>query len=72
LLTRQDWRIWLEKEGEPASFWHDVPIYPDESNKQVVNMVVEIPRWSDGKIEISRKEPLSELRLHDLVVAKEG
>ena len=51
--------MWLEKDGQPASFWHDVPLYPDESNKQVVIMVVEIPRWTDGKIEIKRDLPLS-------------
>jgi hypothetical protein len=51
--------MWLEKDGQPASFWHDVPLYPDESNEQVVNMVVEIPRWTDGKIEIRRPQPLS-------------
>ena len=55
----QDWRIWLEKDGCPASFWHDVPLYPDESNKQVINFVVEIPRWTNGKIEIARDEPFS-------------
>jgi hypothetical protein len=56
----QDWRIWLEKDGCPASFWHDVPLYPDESNKQIINFVVEIPRWTNGKIETSRDEPFSE------------
>lgn len=28
-----------------------------------MNIVVEIPRWEDGKIEIKRDEPLSELQL---------
>ena len=55
----QDWRLWLLKDGKPISFWHDVPLYPDESNKQIVNFVVEIPRWTDGKIETKRSEPLS-------------
>lgn len=55
----QDWRVWLLRDGKPISYWHDVPLYPDESDHQVVNMVVEIPRWSNGKIEIQRKEPLS-------------
>ncbi|KAK1572740.1 inorganic pyrophosphatase [Colletotrichum navitas] len=55
----KDWRIWLEKDGDPISFWHDVPVWPDESNKQVVNLVVEVPRWQDGKIELKRDEPLN-------------
>ncbi|KAL2830849.1 inorganic pyrophosphatase [Aspergillus cavernicola] len=59
-----DWRIWLEQNGHPISFWHDVPLYPDECNKQIVNFVVEIPRWQDGKIEIRRQEPLNPI-FHD-------
>lgn len=53
--------MWLEKEGQPISFWHDVPLWPDEANRQIVNFVVEIPRWTDAKIEIRRREPLSEV-----------
>ncbi|UQC81985.1 inorganic pyrophosphatase [Colletotrichum lupini] len=60
----EDWRIWLEKDGDPISFWHDVPVWPDESNKQVVNLVVEVPRWQDGKIELKRSEPLNPI-VHD-------
>jgi inorganic pyrophosphatase len=60
----QDWRVWLEKDGQPISFWHDVPLYPDESNKRIVNFIVEIPRWEDGKIEIRRQEPLNPI-FHD-------
>jgi len=56
-----DWRIYLNKDGSPASFWHDVPLYPDSGNSSVINFVVEIPRWTDAKIEIKRDEPLSEL-----------
>ncbi|OLN96619.1 Inorganic pyrophosphatase 1 [Colletotrichum chlorophyti] len=60
----KDWRMWLEKNDDPISFWHDVPLWPDERNKQIVNFVVEIPRWQDGKIEIRRQEPLNPL-FHD-------
>ncbi|KAL4918734.1 inorganic pyrophosphatase [Aspergillus aurantiobrunneus] len=59
-----EWRVWLEQNGQPISFWHDVPIYPDERNKQIINFVVEIPRWQDGKIEIHREEPLNPI-FHD-------
>lgn len=57
----QDWRIWLEKNGNPISFWHDIPLYPNDNDTSIINMYVEIPRWTDGKIETSRKEPLSTL-----------
>ncbi|KAK0382988.1 hypothetical protein NLU13_8904 [Sarocladium strictum] len=59
-----DWRIWLEKDGEPISFWHDIPLYPDESNQQIINFYVEIPRWTDGKVETKRNEPLNPI-FHD-------
>ncbi|OAA37894.1 Inorganic pyrophosphatase [Metarhizium rileyi] len=59
-----DWRIWLEKNGNPISPWHDVPLYPDNKPGAVINFVVEIPRWTDGKIETKRNEPLNPL-CHD-------
>jgi hypothetical protein len=30
---------------------HDIPLYADEANK-VFNMVVEIPRWTNAKMEV--------------------
>ncbi|KAH7148364.1 inorganic pyrophosphatase [Dactylonectria macrodidyma] len=54
-----NWRIWLERDGKPVSFWHDIPLYPNRKDTRIVNFVVEIPRWTDGKIEISRNEPLN-------------
>ncbi|KPM42720.1 hypothetical protein AK830_g3810 [Neonectria ditissima] len=59
-----DWRLWLEQDGQPISFWHDVPLYPSKKNKRIVNFVVEIPRWTDGKIETKRDEPLNPI-FHD-------
>ncbi|KAH6874739.1 inorganic pyrophosphatase [Thelonectria olida] len=59
-----DWRIWLEKNGNPISFWHDIPLYPNENNKQIINCYVEIPRWTDAKIETKRSEPLNPI-FHD-------
>ncbi|KHO00608.1 Inorganic pyrophosphatase [Metarhizium album ARSEF 1941] len=54
-----DWRVWLERDGSPISPWHDVPLYPDNKPGPVVNFVVEIPRWTDGKVETRRDEPLN-------------
>ncbi|KAK8092813.1 hypothetical protein PG999_014400 [Apiospora kogelbergensis] len=58
------WRVWLEKKGQPISFWHDVPLWPDGADKQIVSFVVEIPRWTDAKLEIRRDEPMNPL-FHD-------
>ncbi|EJT70316.1 hypothetical protein GGTG_12488 [Gaeumannomyces tritici R3-111a-1] len=54
-----DWGIWLEQKGQPISFWHGAPLWPKESNKQIINFVVEIPIWQDAKIIIKRTEPLT-------------
>ncbi|RDW70678.1 Inorganic pyrophosphatase [Aspergillus mulundensis] len=58
-----DWRIWLEHHNEPISFWHDIPLHPSQ-DKQIINFIVEIPRHTDGKIEIARSEPLNPI-FHD-------
>lgn len=46
-----EYRLYLESNGSPISIWHDVPLYGDD-DKQVLNMVVEIPRWSNAKFEV--------------------
>jgi inorganic pyrophosphatase len=45
-------RIYIEKDGQPVSPFHDIPLYANESGT-VLNMVVEIPRWTNGKLEVS-------------------
>ena len=40
---------------------HDIPLYAEESNK-IVNMVVEIPRWTNAKMEINLKEILNPIK----------
>ena len=59
-----DWRIWLLHKCNPISFWHDVPLYPYENDTTIINAVVEIPRWTDGKIELESSEPLTPI-FHD-------
>lgn len=45
----------------PISPMHDIPLYADEANK-IVNMVVEIPRWTNAKMEINLKEALNPIK----------
>lgn len=59
-----DWRIWLLHKCNPISFWHDVPLYPYENDTKIINVVVEIPRWTDGKIELESSEALTPI-FHD-------
>lgn len=46
-------RIFIEKDGVPLSPFHDIPLYANEQ-QTVLNMIVEIPRWTNAKMEVSR------------------
>lgn len=43
--------MFLEGPNGLISPWHDIPLYADEPNK-IFNMVVEIPRWTNAKMEV--------------------
>lgn len=45
-------RIYIEKDGVPCSPFHDIPLYANEQ-QTVLNMIVEIPRWTNAKQEVS-------------------
>ena len=46
-------RIYIEKDGVPVSAFHDIPLYANEQ-QTVLNMIVEIPRWTNAKLEVGR------------------
>ncbi|KAI9830771.1 MAG: Inorganic pyrophosphatase [Phylliscum demangeonii] len=54
-------RVFVEKDGVPISWFHDVPLYANEQ-QTVLNMVVEIPRWTNAKLEISKDEKLNPIK----------
>jgi len=56
-----DYRIYYTKDGAPISPFHDIALYTDDS-QQYCNMVVEIPRWTNAKMEISKEEPLNPIK----------
>lgn len=56
-----DHRIYVEKDGVPVSPFHDIPLYANEQ-QTVLNMVVEIPRWTNAKLEISKEELLNPIK----------
>ncbi|KAJ1925623.1 Inorganic pyrophosphatase [Tieghemiomyces parasiticus] len=56
-----DFRLYFEKNGKLISPYHDIPAVADEENK-VYNMVVEIPRWTNAKMEIADSEPLNPIK----------
>jgi inorganic pyrophosphatase len=45
-------RVYIEKDGVPVSPFHDIPLYANEQ-QTVLNMIVEIPRWTNAKQEVS-------------------
>ncbi|KIW20425.1 hypothetical protein PV08_01000 [Exophiala spinifera] len=53
-----DYRVFIEKNGCPVSPFHDIPLYEDKDS-HVFNMVVEVPRWTNEKYEISRTNTLN-------------
>lgn len=44
-------RVYIEKDGQPVSPFHDIPLYANEE-QTILNMVVEIPRWTNAKQEV--------------------
>jgi len=44
-------RTYVEKDGVPLSPFHDIPLYANEQ-QTVLNMIVEIPRWTNAKQEV--------------------
>lgn len=57
-----DYRVYLENaKGQPVSLFHDVPLFANEA-KDTFNMIVEIPRWTNAKQEISKEEPFNPIK----------
>lgn len=54
-----DYQLYFrDPSGAPISPFHDIPLYSDQERK-IFNMVVEIPRWTNAKMEIATKKPLN-------------
>lgn len=45
-------RVYIEKDGVPVSPFHDIPLYSN-AEQTILNMIVEIPRWTNAKLEVS-------------------
>ncbi|KAK7936600.1 inorganic pyrophosphatase [Apiospora aurea] len=53
-----DHRIWFERDGQPISPFHDIPLRVHDGEGSL-NMVVEVPRWTNAKFEITRDERIN-------------
>ncbi|KAM5440755.1 Inorganic pyrophosphatase [Microsporum canis] len=60
-LNTLEWRAFIEKDGVPVSPFHDIPLYADEK-KTILNMIVEIPRWTNAKQEISKDDFMNPIK----------
>ncbi len=55
-----EYRLFLKNaKGEYISPFHDIPIQAAEN---VFHMVVEVPRWTNAKMEIATKDPLNPIK----------
>ncbi|XP_063775410.1 inorganic pyrophosphatase 2, mitochondrial [Pseudophryne corroboree] len=76
-LHTGDYRLYFKNaEGKLISPFHDIPLYSRSEeehdvpakksktnlHKNVMNMVVEIPRWTNAKMEIATKESLNPIK----------
>lgn len=57
-----EYRVYLENaKGQIISAFHDIPLWADRS-RGLVNMICEIPRFSNAKLEISKADPMNPIR----------
>ncbi|XP_053668756.1 inorganic pyrophosphatase [Anopheles marshallii] len=57
-----DYRVYFKNEnGQSISPLHDIPLYANDE-QTVYNMVVEVPRWTNAKMEISLGEGLNPIK----------
>ncbi|GJQ85823.1 hypothetical protein Trydic_g15290 [Trypoxylus dichotomus] len=56
-----DYRVYIKDQNGPVSPLHDIPLFAD-AGKKICNMVVEVPRWTNAKMEITMKETLNPIK----------
>nr|XP_054773894.1 inorganic pyrophosphatase-like [Lytechinus pictus] len=57
-----DYRLFFRNsDGQVISPFHDIPLYADK-DKQILNMVVEVPRWTNAKMEIDTAAPMNPIK----------
>ncbi|KAG4072957.1 hypothetical protein HA402_006637 [Bradysia odoriphaga] len=57
-----NYRVFLKNSlGKLVSPLHDIPLHANDDNN-VYNMVVEVPRWTNAKMEICLDEPLNPIK----------
>ncbi|KAJ2475196.1 V-ATPase V0 sector subunit c'' [Coemansia sp. RSA 2320] len=54
-------RVYFARGDKPISPWHDIPLLADAASREY-NMVCEVPRWSNAKLEIDTKAPFNPIK----------
>ncbi|KAJ7103381.1 inorganic pyrophosphatase [Mycena belliarum] len=54
-------RVYIEQNGSVVSPFHDIPLFADQNNG-IFNMIVEVPRWTNAKMEISKEEAFNPIK----------
>ncbi|KAJ3244168.1 Inorganic pyrophosphatase [Chytriomyces hyalinus] len=55
-------RVYIENsQGKVVSPFHDIPLFAN-AEKTVLNMIVEVPRWTNAKLEISKDEAFNPIK----------
>jgi len=60
-LGSPNYRVFLLRDGKPVSPFHDIPLWVDRK-KGIANMIVEIPKGTHPKLEISKSDPLNPIK----------
>ena len=56
-------RIFLvDKVQKKLSYWNDIPIHYEDSKSNIINSVIEIPRYTLAKLEMIKDEPNHPIR----------
>lgn len=53
--------MYIEQNGTLISCLHDVPLFFDQNNG-ILNMIVEVPRWTNAKMEVSKVEAFNPVK----------
>ena len=61
ISNQPEHRVYIEQNGMVVSPFHDIPLFADQSNS-VFNMIVEVPRWTNAKMEISKEESFNPIK----------
>ena len=56
-------RVFIERASDKTvvSPFHDIPLFADQNNG-ILNMIVEVPRWTNAKMEISKEEAFNPIK----------